>query len=342
MITSFPSLYPDELLYSLFARYHAQSGHIAYVFAAEDLFERRATKPDIEFVDRLTLDALQLITRDMPIEQVIERHTMFPYYARFLPQNRRKQPLTLMTQGDERYHNLLYLTKSKIIVRYLRYCPLCAMEDRARYGETYWHRIHQMTGVDICPKHHCFLKNGTVQISSKPSPSLDSAEEHVPPAEDPVACNDERTCCIAAYVHAVFQSTMDMETDIPIGRFFHSRIEYTKYVSPRGEQRNMALLFQDLIAQYGLAPNNTIDAQWKLQKMFSSDRLSMYEICLVAMFLGVEPNELVRMRLPTKSQPEWFDEKIRVLHSQGLKYPEIARTVGAPYDVVKAVGEGRY
>jgi len=60
------------------------------------------------------------------------------------------------------------------------------------------------------------------------------------------------------------------------------------------------------------------------------------------MFLGVEPNELVRMTLPEKSQPEWFDEKIRTLHSQGLKYPEIARMMEAPYDVVKAVGEGRY
>ena len=342
MITSFPSLYPDELLYSLFARYHAQSGHIAYVFAAEDLFERRTTKPSIEFVDRLKPDALQLITRNMSIEQVIERHTMFPYYARLLPRDRRKQALMLMTQGDERYHNLLYLTKSKRLDRYLRYCPICAMEDRKQYGETYWHRSHQMTGVDVCPWHHCVLKNSIVQISSKPSPSLDSAEEHVPPAEDPVACNDERTCRIAAYVHAVFQSTMDMETDIPIGRFFHSRIEYTKYVSPRGEQRNMALLFEDFIARFGFMPNNTLDAQWKLQKMFSSDRLSMYEICLVAMFLGVEPNELVRMRLPTKSQPEWFDEKIRVLHSQGLKYPEIARIMGAPYDVVKVIGEGRY
>lgn len=342
MITSFPSIYPDELLYSLFARYHAQSGYISYVFAAEDLFERRTAKPDIEFVDRLTPDALQLITRNMSIEQVIERHTMFPYYARFLPRDRRRQALMLMTQGDERYHNLLYLTKSKIIVRYLRYCPLCAMEDRARYGETYWHRLHQMTGVGICPKHHCFLQNSTVQISSKPSPSLDSAEEHVPPAEDPIGSNDELTCRIATYVHEVFQNVMDMDTDISIGRFFHSRIEYTKYVSPRGEQRNMALLFEDFIAQYGSAPNNTIDAQWKLQKMFSSDRLSTYEVCLVAMFLGVEPNELVRMTLPTKSQPEWFDEKIRVLHSQGLKYPEIARIMGAPYDVVKVIGEGRY
>ena len=135
---------------------------------------------------------------------------------------------------------------------------------------------------------------------------------------------------------------MDMEADIPIGRFFHSRIEYTKYVSPRGEQRNMTLLFQDFSKRFGSSLGNTIDAQWKMQKMFSSDRLSTYEVCLVAMFLGVEPNELVRMTLPTKSQPEWFDEKIRVLHSQGLKYPEIARIMGAPYDVVKAIGEGRY
>ena len=342
MITSFPNLYSDELLYSLFARYHAQSGHIAYVFAAEDLFERRATKPDIEFVDRLTPDALQLITRDMPIETVIEKHTMFPYCARFLSRDRRRQAMALIVQMDQRYHNLLYLTKRKTIMRYLRYCLLCAMEDRERYGETYWHRSHQMTGVDICPKHHCFLQNSMVQISSKPSPSLDCAEEYVPLVGDIVYCDDLRVCRIAEYVHTVFQSPVDMDSDIPVGRFFHSKIEYTKYVSPRGEQRNMALLFKDFSKRFGSAPGNTIDAQWKLQKMFSSDRLSTYEVCLVAIFLGVEPNELVRMTLPTKSQPEWFDEKIRTLHSQGLKYPEIARIVGAPYDVVKAVGEGRY
>ena len=342
MITSFPSIYPDELLYSLFARYHAHSGHIAYVFAAEDLFERRTTKPDIEFVDRLTPETLQLITSDMPIEQVIERHTMFPYYARFLPRDRRRQALMLMTQGDERYHNLLYLTKSKRLDRYLRYCPICALEDRKQYGETYWHRSHQMTGVDICPKHRCLLQNSTVQISSKPSPSLDCAGECVPPALDVVYCDDSLVCRIADYVHAVFQSPVEMDSDITVGRFFHSKIEYTKYVSPRGEQRNMALLFQDFSKRFGSAPGNTIDTQWKLQKMFSSDRLSTYEVCLVAMFLGVEPNELVRMTLPTKSQPEWFDEKIRILHSQGLKYPEIARIMGAPYDVVKVVGEGRY
>ena len=75
-----------------------------------------------------------------------------------------------------------------------------------------------------------------------------------------------------------------------------------------------------------------------MQKMFSSERLSTYEVCLVAMFLGIEPQELTRMTLPSVSQPEGFDAKVRELHAQGLKYPAIARVMNAPYDVVKFIG----
>lgn len=342
MIASFPFLYPDELLYSLFARYYAQSGHIAYVFAAEELFKRRTTKPDIEFIDKLTPETNVLVTKNVPLETIIQKHTMFPYYARFLPRNRRKQALTLLLQTDERYHDLLYLSKSKHVTRYLRYCPLCAADDRKLYGETYWHRNHQMPGVDICPVHRCYLHSSEILISSKPSPSLENAESHVLPEEDSVDCCNELICRIAEYVHTVFQSPVDMHADIPVGRFLHSKLEYSKYLSPRGEQRNMALLYADYAMFYTSLSNNPLNEQWKIQKMFSGDRLSTYEVCLVAMFLDIAPNELTKMELPKTSQPEWFDNRIRKLHSQGLKYPEIARIMNAPYDVVKAIGEGRY
>ena len=49
MITYFPSIYPDELLYSLLARYYAKSGYLAYTYAAQDLFVKKTVKPDIEF-----------------------------------------------------------------------------------------------------------------------------------------------------------------------------------------------------------------------------------------------------------------------------------------------------
>lgn len=248
----------------------------------------------------------------------------------------------MLIQMDERYHNLIYVTKSKSITRHLRYCPICAADDRKAHGETYWHRSHQLFGVNICPVHGCELMNSAVEISSKTSPYLYSAEEMVPPAAETVQKSNSLERRIAEYVYAVFHSPMDMETDIPVGRFLHSKIEYTKYVSPRGEQRNMALLFEDFIARFGSVSNNTLNAQWKLQKMFSSDRLSMHEVCLVALFLGVTADELVKMTLPEKSQPEWFDERVRMLHAQGMKYPAIAEKMNAPYDVVKAIGEGRY
>ena len=57
MISFFPDIYPDELLYSQLARYYAKSGYTSYIFAAEDLYEKRTVKPDIEFVNPLTKDA---------------------------------------------------------------------------------------------------------------------------------------------------------------------------------------------------------------------------------------------------------------------------------------------
>lgn len=77
MISYFPEIYPDELLYSQLARYYVKSGYTAYRYAAENLFVSRTVRPDIEFVNVLTDDALRAVTRDMPMEEIIMRHTMF-------------------------------------------------------------------------------------------------------------------------------------------------------------------------------------------------------------------------------------------------------------------------
>lgn len=154
MIAQFPYFYPDELVYSLLARYYERSGYIRYIFAAEDLFQSKTVRPDIEFVNQYTSAALQMITKEIPIEQVIEKHTMFPYYGRFLPKERRNKAFKALVQTQGNYHNLLPMPKRKNgIDRFLRYCPLCDENDRKQYGETYWHRLHQLQGIKICPIH---------------------------------------------------------------------------------------------------------------------------------------------------------------------------------------------
>lgn len=139
---------------------------VAYAFVAEELFQSKTVRPDIEFVNQYTAPMLQSITEKMPMSEIIENHTMFPYYGRFLQKERRNRAYTAMIQTKGNYHNLLPMPKRKGNTdRYLRYCPVCAENDRKQYGEAYWHRIHQLQGVKICSQHRCYLVDSQVQIS---------------------------------------------------------------------------------------------------------------------------------------------------------------------------------
>ena len=113
MIAVFPTVYPDELLYSQLARFYARSGYPGYTFAAEDLFENKTVRPDIEFLNAYTPEALRLITHEKPIDEIVLKHTMFPYYARFIGHERRMKAFQSLVAMDMAYHNLLPLPKSK-------------------------------------------------------------------------------------------------------------------------------------------------------------------------------------------------------------------------------------
>ena len=344
MIAPFPEFYPDELVYSVLARYYTQSGYMRYTFAAEDLFQSKTARPDADFVNLYTSYTLEMLTRKMSMEDVILKHTMFPYYGRFLNKERRNQAFQALVKMQGNYHNLLPMQKSKDgRKRHLRYCPVCVKEDRVKYGETYWHRVHQMIGIEVCPKHGCHLVDAVCVCVGKASPDLKSAEESVQGSRHeilkPKGDLDEN---LARYMSAVFESEMDLKDDIPVGKFLHSRLEGTPYCSLRGEQRNIGKLHQDFSEYYKELSSNYFTELWQIQKVFTGDRVNFNEICMIAMFLEIPVEELVNMRLPEKSSQERFDEEIYRLHEQGLKYPQIAEKLGASYDVVKMIGERRY
>lgn len=343
MIAYFPTAYPDELLYSQLARYYAKSGYMTYTFAAEELFVSKRVRPDMDFINSYTPATVQAITRDISMEAVVEKHTMFPCYGRFLPKERRQKAFQSLIAMKGNYHNLLPIPQSKNgEVRCLRYCPACAANDREQYGEAYWHRIHQIIGIHVCPVHWSYLIDSNVLISGKATPSLKPAEEIIPQSESCVFADNEIEIRVAVYMAEVFQADVDMESCVTVGEFLHSQMAYTKYRSIRGEQRNIALFHEDFKEYYSNLPQNCFTELWQIQKVLTNDRVNFYEICLMAMLLDITADELVHMELPKKSQQQLFDEKVYRLHEQGLKYPAIAKALGAPYVTVKAIGERRY
>ena len=336
MIAFFPEVYPDELVYSWLARYGVRSGYTHYRAIADDLFTSHTAKPNLEFVIELSQDAYEVITDAMPFESVIMQHTMFPYYARFLPIERRQKAFGQLMNMSKSFNDTLYIRRNKTQHRpWLRYCPLCAESDRMQYGEAYWHRLHQLDHIDICPIHGCHLLNSTVSSTSKESPSLTHAELEIPQALLPVFSQNPLERQVAAYVSEVFSADLAIENAVTIGSFMHHKLEYTKYLSPRGQKRNLALLTDDFNDFYQMLPHPTLAEHWQLEKIFSNYRCHTYDICLLALFLGVPVTELVDMKLPEKTQAQLFDEEIIWLHNNGLNYRQISQKMGASYDYCK-------
>lgn len=77
MIVFFPEPYPDELVYSLLARYYVKAGYLAFQYAVEDLYIHKYTNPDVEFLNELKPEFLDVIKECCGMEALIQKHTMF-------------------------------------------------------------------------------------------------------------------------------------------------------------------------------------------------------------------------------------------------------------------------
>lgn len=340
MIAFFPEVYPDELVYSWFSRYGVRSGYTHYRAIADDLFTSHTAKPNLEFLMELSQDAYEVITDTMPFESVIMQHTMFLYYARFLPAERRQKAFGQLMSMNKGFNDTLYIRRNKTQHRqWLRYCPLCIEADRMQYGETYWHRLHQLDHIDICPIHGCYLQNSSVSTTSKDSPSLSHAEIEIPVTPSPIFCENPMEIKVAEYVAEVFSADFAMDNPVTVGSFMHHKLEYTKYLSTRGKIRFLTPLTEDFNDFYHLLPQSILTESWQLEKIFSNYRCHTYDICLLALFLGVSVAELVDMKLPEKSQAQLFDEQIIWLHDNGLNYRQISQKLGASYDYCKLVAK---
>lgn len=335
MIGFFSELYENELVYSLLARYYVRSGYMQYKHVSEDLFENHKIKPSIEFINKLTTCAYDRLTREKTIQEIIMQHTMYPLYAAFLPVEIKKESFQKLCQMNRVYNDLL---KIPLAERYLRYCPLCVEEHRKKYGETYWNREHQISGVHICYKHKCYLKNSDVRISSTGSPALIASELAVPKENNVVYSNNPIEYELAKYMTSVFNMQINFDGKNDIASFMHSKLYGTKYLSPRGKKRNIELLQSDLIQKYEFLQENPFIKKSRLDKLFSGQRHNFFEICLLAFFLEISEDDLVQMDIISQNNKESFDNKIKELRDSGKNYREISKELNMSYDYVKWLG----
>jgi transposase-like protein len=167
MILQFPTPYPDELLYSVFARYHMRSGNVFLKHTMEDLFGKR-TVSATAFLPSNIHSLVSLLPENTTLnEQVlVERHSMYPFYTSLLPLETAQSVYQdmLSDNGKNIYMQSGIMASAIPQNKVFKFCPRCFQEDLDQYSELFWHRLHQLPGHFVCLKHGLWLEDSIVPI----------------------------------------------------------------------------------------------------------------------------------------------------------------------------------
>ncbi len=114
------------------------------------------------------------------VDRLILEHTLFPYYTVFLSlENRGIIRRYILHGGDvEIYNKITGIINPLAENKFLRFCPKCNKEDMERYGELYWHRVHQIRGIYICPHHKIPIYNSSVSLEDNKYKYLAAREKN--------------------------------------------------------------------------------------------------------------------------------------------------------------------
>ena len=158
---NFPLPYTDELIYSVVARAGAHMGITSPKQLLDEVFESRAVIATVDLPNHLEcLSRLYPKASGYSVKRLAYEHTLFPLYAPFTTEERRKQCLEKMAANSNgAIHLVLGVAASRLKQsRYLRYCPECLRQQLACQGEYYWKRQWQIMGAECCLEHGQLLE----------------------------------------------------------------------------------------------------------------------------------------------------------------------------------------
>jgi len=167
MIGFLPEPYPDELLFSVISRYAELTNYQNVRRLNMELFDSRGLQLPVAIPANLaSLVAKLPIGHNFSVERLINEHTLLPLFAPFISRQRYQLVRNDMKANRAaQAHGRLGINNFKGLLKFFRYCPQCVTDDRRNYKETYWHRLHHIASIDLCPLHDAYLKDSHTSVS---------------------------------------------------------------------------------------------------------------------------------------------------------------------------------
>lgn len=100
----------------------------------------------------------------LSLDDVLAHHTLLPYYTRFFSSDKKRQVWKELRAGHGSGITSVR-TQMPDGTEGLKYCPVCYQTDTAQYGEPYWHSVHQIPLLPMCPIHNVPLVSVPIKFA---------------------------------------------------------------------------------------------------------------------------------------------------------------------------------
>ena len=327
MIKLTTKILPNETFYSWISRLAIRVGDGFGEGFIKQVYKNNRTFPSLLFIGNLNKDFFNNVLKFIDYKELLEEHTLFKYYVRFVDYKRLKNLYKIAFEDCSSIFNVIPKETHKDNY-YLRYCPKCVEEDRNAYGEAYYHVNHQIPNTHICSKHSCELIDTVVPAKNfrrlKIMP-LELVIDNMKVVE--VDKNDIRYK-ISKYLDDVLFE--DLNINFNKKRVCEVLVSYidNKYIRTATGHKYNNKFIDDLNEHYKGIKEFNLNG---LQSILGDNNWNPYEICLLGLFENINPKDLVKRKIrifDNNKRINWkeLDEELTkrfIEYSKTLTFKEI-------------------
>ncbi len=301
MLGHFPIPYQDELLYSVIARYRVHLGLESPKHLLDELYQSRGVVAVVDLPGHLNT-LKESINRfwNFTTKELIYQRTLFPIYAPFIPEERKQLIVNAMeSSSGEGIHMQAGVAASILQTpEYLRYCPLCFQQMKAEHGEYCWQRLFQVTGVELCPKHHCLLLSSSVPFRGIHRHEYSAALHHNCDVNNITEQNEYKLTAIAKSIESILSLVLTKESPSywQWTHFYHQLATENQYTAGQKVLHNeikikfMQCWSESWLHNYHL-DNLDLDTSW-LRSIFRKHRKSFSYLQHLLLWHAFRPEDI--------------------------------------------------
>lgn len=160
---------PGESLFSLCSRFHFLSGHATSDRTCMALFNNRRSSAAHDIPSHVETISDVFGGHLGSASDIVFQHSLLPFYFPYHPKDRCLHWLNQLYVGTvPALKAELGLAASRFGASHpLKACQNCMADDLSQFAITYWHVVHQLPGVLVCPVHKCPLLAASDKVTGR-------------------------------------------------------------------------------------------------------------------------------------------------------------------------------